>query len=708
MAREIGDLRRRVLLVGTPIAVLAVALTAYLADQAAQRQFQRAQAAGLESVAGRAAGMVNEYVRARIGDLRLIALTPGIVEAAAASGRQADQQGLGRLAVPELEQRYAATKRLINDPALVNYLVRVREATDFAEIFFTERNGLTVTGTNPTSDFVQSDEEWWQRGFLDGEFQGEATFDESAGTAAFEVSVQLADPRTGDPLGVIKGVVQLSRLARIMALSDRQAGMGIEVVDSTVRVIVSRDEGRLLSILPERGAVPRSAATEFTILRPGTDDAELLASAPANGGRWWVLVRERLDTAYAAAGTIRTTVWVAAAAVLVIVLAAIFWVTDWLNRQVTQPVRSAGHVARRIADGDLSVSVAEEGGGSDEVTQLLGSVQTMVSALRSLVGRIRTASEESAAMAEEISASTQQMSASTQEMANTCQNLSGHATDQAAMVRAAASDAGRILDIATHLADGAKVAAQRNAALKDVAESHRHRLMEGSAQLGTLANDLERGAADAERLAGLSEEIQKFVTQARTIASQTNMLALNAAIEASRGGGGGEGRGFAVVADEVRKLANQAARAAATTSQTVTAVLETVQDIRTRLARLAEASASVREIAEAAAGALKEVAGGAAETSAWTGEISGAAGNVRGLVQEISERLETIAQGTESVVSAAEEIAASAQQQSASTEEIAGSAARLAEAAEGLTAAVSSFRLAGSRPRPGPSRSAAA
>lgn len=707
MAREIGDLRKRVLLLGTPLAVLTIALAAYLANEAAQRQFQRAQEARLESAASRAAGLVNEYVRERIGDLRLIAQTPAILRAAREGGRRADQLGLGRVAAATLEERYGGAYRLVRDAELEAYLTSVRDASDFAELFFTERNGLTVSGTNPTSDFVQSDEEWWQRALLDGEFQGDVAFDESAGTVAVELAVHLVDPATGDVVGVMQGVVQLARLARLLALSDREAGYGIEVMDSTARVIVSRDASRLLRRQDDLQAIPRTSAPQVTIVRTGRDDAELVASAPANGGRWWVLVREPAQVAFAAAGTIRTTVLVAAVAVFVMVLAAIFWVTDWLNRQITQPVRSAGHVAERIASGDLSVSVGQETAGSEEVAQLMGSVQTMVGALRGLVGRIRGAAEESAAMAQEISASTQQMSASTQEMANTCQTLSSSATEQAGMVRAGAADAARILDIATHLADGARVAAERNASLKDVAERHRERLIEGSGVLAELANDLERGAADAERLAGLSEEIQQFVTQARSIASQTNMLALNAAIEASRAAGG-EGRGFTVVADEVRKLATQAARAAATTSDTVGTVLKSVQDIRDRLARLAATSAAVREIADAAAGALREVAGGAAETSAWTEEISGAAGNVRQLVEEITTRLETIAQGTEAVVAAAQQIAASAEEQTASTEEIASSAARLAEAAEGLTAAVSSFRLAGARSRvAGPGRSAA-
>ena len=105
-----------------------------------------------------------------------------------------------------------------------------------------------------------------------------------------------------------------------------------------------------------------------------------------------------------------------------------------------------------------------------------------------------------------------------------------------------------------------------------------------------------------------------------------------------------------VVADEVRKLATQASRSATTTADVVGNVLSSVQETRDRLARLAEASSDVREIAESAAVALKEVAGATAESSAWSVEISNAAGDVKKLVEESTRRLQTIAEGTEAVV----------------------------------------------------------
>jgi methyl-accepting chemotaxis protein len=264
-------------------------------------------------------------------------------------------------------------------------------------------------------------------------------------------------------------------------------------------------------------------------------------------------------------------------------------------------------------------------------------------------------------------------------------------------VRATAEDAGRILAIASALAEGAEESARRNAALSETTQQHRDRLAQSAQALAQLAAEVEQGFEEADALARASEEIQRFVTQAKSIAMQTNMLALNAAIEAARAGQ--QGRGFAVVADEVRKLASVAAGAATETAQTMGGVLARVQANRDRLARLAQGGAAARAAAEAGAAGLANVAGEVEANDAWSREIAASAGEVRALVDGIAQRLAALAQGTESLLASAEEIAASSEQQSASTQEIASSAGQLAEASDHLTAAVTTFRLA---PAPDP------
>jgi methyl-accepting chemotaxis protein len=363
-------------------------------------------------------------------------------------------------------------------------------------------------------------------------------------------------------------------------------------------------------------------------------------------------------------------------------------VIAWQVRvRILGPTSRAAEVAIRVAEGDLSMT-ADDGAKDD----LSVSLAAMLEKLRTLVGTIRQHAHEAAAMSEQIAASTQQMTASTTEVASTTGDLTERANQQAQVVRAAAEDAGKILDIAQELAAGATQAAERNAALARLARSHRERLDTSTAELARLAEEVEQAAVEAEALTAASEEIEKFVTQTKAIAKQTHMLALNASIEAARAGE--EGKGFSVVAEEVRKLAGQAARSAGSTSETVQVVLERVRTARERLIRLGQGGLAAKDAAHEAAAGLGNVAADAEANDEWTRRISASASEVRGLIEGIAGRMREVSAGTEDYAAAAEEIAAAAQQLNASTEEISTSATHLADAAERLTGAVGGFKLA--------------
>lgn len=691
MARATSRLRRIVFLVGAPSAAVVVAGVAYFAGRTINAEVERAAFDRLLANGERAAALVSQYVRERRDDLRFIAQAPTIVSAARAASQEVARLGLDRAATDVIEQRYNATRVLGSTAEVDELLTNALSNSDFAEVFFTESHGLNVASSNLTSDIVQSDEEWWQAAMRTGEFYGDPQFDESAGVVALEYSVQIYDRQAEQPIGALKGVIQLSRLGQLLTIGD-QGELTIEVVDRDGLIVTSNDASRILRVTDLADSVPREPTPLVMNVRNRGRTGELVASVPTDNGRWWVIAREPAQAATGAARSLQRSMLITSGVMLVVTLLVLAILTGWLERRVTLPVRSAGTIAGRIADGDLTPSIITDRGHIDEVGDLLTAIDRMVAALRKLVGAIRASAHESSAMAEEISASTEEMSASAQQMATTCQTLTLQATEQADLIRRTAADAEQILAIASQLAAGTTEAAQRNASLTATAEQHRNQLLESGQQLTRLAADIEEGGAEAEQLAAMSEEILDFVTQSRRIASDTNMLALNAAIEASRAEGG-EGRGFGVVADEVRKLAGQASRSASVVTDTVGRLRTMIDATRVRFERIAEGSAAVRTVAESAAMGLSEVAASAAEHQTWTVEISKAADNARSLVQEIAERLRQLSSGTDRFVAAAEEIAATAEEQTASTEEIAGSASQLAETAERLNTDVRSFRL---------------
>ncbi len=684
-----SQLRKTIFTIAIPVVVVSVALGAYVAERAATVELERGAVDQLRVTTERSAALVTRYLDETERSVETVALTPAVVAAARDVGDQAERLGLPKLPADELERRYAATHAFGVSDALHAYLEHAASAADLADLAFTDRHGYTVAATPGSAAFARAREAWWTAAMRTGHWIGTPTLDRVAGVIGVPLAARIDDPASGRPLGVVAGTLRLSALVSLLHASNDTTIIA-EVMDSTGRVLVSPDSARLLTVTPDHDRIPLDSvlAVAPVQLRAG---ASLVGTAPTAAGRWWVVAQEREADAYGPARTIRNVIFLSAGLVVIVVIVLITAFTNWLTRSVTVPIRTAAAVTSRVAEGDLSVATELARAGRGEAAALVDSVRAMVDQLRALVSGIRGSAEELAAMAQQISASTEEMSASTEEMAATSQRLSDQSGHQAEEVRRAADDANQILAIATHLADGSRLASERSAQLKDTAEDHQQRLVGGSARLAAFAEEVARGAADAETLAELSADIQKFVGQTKAVATQTNMLALNAAIEAARAGG--EGQGFAVVADEVRKLAAQAAQAATTTSETVARVIATVEATRDRLTALAAESEAVRAVADDAAQGLNEVTDQASESSAWADEISKAADDARHLVDGITKRLRTIAEGTESFVAAVQQIAASAEEQSASTQEIASSAAHLAEASEKLNAGVTQFRL---------------
>ncbi len=691
MAIKSQQLQQRFLISGAAVVVLLVVLIAWVTSNRVGRTLEKQADVRGNDLALRVAALVTQYLKERHREVASLATMPELIARVRDAGQEAAARGLDRLSIATLEGSFAQSQGLGKDPALRDYLRAYTVSSDFSELLVTERHGFNAFVSGEAPDFVQRDEVWWQRTMADGSYEGDPQSDTTGTQTAQEFEVAIRAPGQNQPIGVLQALFSLERLSRMLGGEDLAGRAYLEVVANDKTVLISPDPTMLLQVLPDQDRIAFDSTPVTSHITTAAGVGELVVSVPANQGKWWVLYREPAATAFAVARSMQLAIWLGALLVAALALGAMFWLSHRLGQLVTEPVRAAGTIASRIAAGDLSVTVASHGAEASEVAELLTAVHSMVVALRRLVGAIRTAADEAAAMATQISASTEEMSASAQETAATSQDVSKRAGEQAQLVRAAADDAARILQIAAQLAQGAEESARRNADLSALARRHKEGLDQSTAQLVKLADDVAKGAEEAEALAKASERIQTFVAQTKAVATQTNMLALNAAIEAARAGP--QGRGFAVVADEVRKLASVAATAAGETADTVRGVLERVQAIRDRLVRLAAAGVAVREASQTAAQGLTTVAGEAGANDSWSREIAQSATELKSLVEEIASRLGTVAGQTDTLLASAEELAASGEQQSASTEEIASSANQLADAADRLTGAVKSFRL---------------
>ena len=181
----------------------------------------RGDALKLTEAASGLAENIDRFLLDRIVEVQTWATSPVVVAAVHTARAAHAKQGLDNLGIQQVENKFRTRKSLGLAPEARAYLgEQVRMSPHFAEVFFTDELGYNVGLTNPTSDFVQSDEDWWQRAWSSGLSVGEIEFDASANVWAVDLSVRIHDGATRNPIGVMKAILSI-RFVQLFA--DRVA-----------------------------------------------------------------------------------------------------------------------------------------------------------------------------------------------------------------------------------------------------------------------------------------------------------------------------------------------------------------------------------------------------------------------------------------------------------------------------------------------------
>ena len=184
-----------------------------------------------------------------------------------------------------LEKRFDSTRTLDVDPRTRRFLLDHAASLDLAEVLVTDGYGYNAITTERTSDFVQSDEAWWQQAKSTGLSPSEATYDQSAKLVSISVASAVRAGESAPAVGVMKVVYGLAALQRAVHDAATAGIIVVEMIDSAGRMIVSSDRLADLKPMPGQDGLPRAA----TVVRYNDGTVQRAAVRTTNRNKWRVV-----------------------------------------------------------------------------------------------------------------------------------------------------------------------------------------------------------------------------------------------------------------------------------------------------------------------------------------------------------------------------------------------------------------------------------
>ena len=373
----------------------------------------------LSTTATRIVSQLDAFMLERISDVIVWASAPIILQAAKTAAEEHEKIGLATQSIDEIEARFTTRKSLNLSPVANRFLIQqIRRSPHFGEVFFTDRNGFNTALTNPTSDFVQRDENWWKTAWENGISVGEVEFDDSASIWSIDISVRIDDPASGRSLGVMKAVLGVSLIQEVADRGARDINGGVVTVISSGGLLLAETASQhaknriMVDSVNLRNSTDPAMQEVFSARNKGyvIGDGEVLGYAKSAGPElyrtvvtrfpgfnWSVLVQQPTSIALAPVDGLTQVQSSLHSSkqqmiiILVIVVVAVFilalFVAGVLSKAITRPLLDLRELADSVSKGDTSRTITVS--SDDEIQDVAQAFERMRTSVSIIMKRIK-------------------------------------------------------------------------------------------------------------------------------------------------------------------------------------------------------------------------------------------------------------------------------------------------------------------------------